>query len=79
MSRYMTIAFKVVVGALLSIAVASCSGFDINGGDFTAATEYPVNLTAGASVDTRIAVDGLALTWEQEDVLKITAVAADGS
>ena len=79
MSRTIIKSIKKVIGIALSLAAVSCSGFHFDGGDINAAVEYPVNITADSNADTRIAVDELALSWEQTDTMKITAVAADGT
>lgn len=79
MSKSLNIMFRSMAALVLGFSILSCSGVEIPGGENVAVADYPVNIIAGAGTDTRIAVDDLALTWESDDVLKITAVAADGS
>ena len=79
MSKSLYIIFKSLAALTLGFSILSCSGVEIPGGENAAAADYPVKIIAGAGADTRIAVDDIALTWESDDVLKLTAVAADGS
>ena len=79
MSKSLYIIFKSLVALTLGFSILSCSGVEIPGGENAAVSDYPVNIIAGAGADTRIAVDDLALTWESDDVLKLAAVATDGS
>ena len=77
MSKYIHISFKVILCLVLGFILESCGGFDLQ--EYPKAVEYPLNISVRADVDTRIALDGLSLTWEQNDTLSISALASDGS
>ena len=63
---------------VLAIWLSSCGGFD-GMDDIGSSADYPVTVSASAGVASRIAVSGLEMSWEDDDVLKIAAVAADRS
>ena len=71
MSRYIYI--------LLALLFTSCAGFMVDDIPQDVVTRYSVSISAAAGSDTRLAVDDLSLTWEDTDLLAITAVAADGT
>ena len=75
----MHILFKVFSWIVLALSVTSCLGIDEVGVDVNVIREYPVKLSAGAYMDTRITHDDLSLNWQQTDTLKIAAVASDGT
>lgn len=45
----------------------------------THTNDYPVSLSASFYPDTRMTVEGTALSWDDEDMVRITAGASDGS
>lgn len=79
MSRIMNISSRILVSLIFVVSFFSCSGYEGIGDGNMVLMDYPVNLTTGTGADTRLGVDGLALAWDVNDILKITAVATDGS
>ena len=79
MNRCSYIFFKVFSWIALALSLSSCLGIDEVGVDGNIVTEYPVKLSAGSYLDTRISHDNLSMAWQQSDTLKITAVASDES
>lgn len=79
MNRCSYIFFKVFSWIALALSLSSCLGIDEVGVDGNIVTEYPVKLSAGSYLDTRISHDNLSMVWQQSDTLKITAVASDES
>lgn len=60
--------------------MSSCAGVDIPDAGGHGGREYPVLLsTSCAGTDTRITHDGTSMAWEEDDVLHMTAIAADGT
>ena len=78
MNRGIYIALRFLLGLAIGLSVLSCSGFELGGFEDNSG-EYRINVTARSSADTRIAHNELELSWEQNDALKIVAVASDGS
>lgn len=78
MNRGIYIALRSLLGLAIGLSVLSCSGFELGGFEDNSG-EYRINVTARSSADTRIAHNELELSWEQNDALKIVAVASDGS
>ena len=79
MSSFINIEYKNFIVLLLSLLMVSCSGFEFEGADDSNVRSYPVSITAAAGANTRISLDDIALSWDQNDTLKITAVSSDGS
>ena len=79
MSSFINIEYKNFIVLLLSLLMVSCSGFEFEGADDSNVRSYPVSITAAAGANTRISLDDIALSWEQNDTLKIAAVSSDGS
>lgn len=78
MNRGIYIALRFLLGLAIGLSVLSCSGFELGGFEDNSG-EYRINVTARSSADTRITHNELELSWEQNDALKIVAVASDGS
>lgn len=78
MNRGIYIALRFLLGLAIGLSVLSCSGFELGGFEDNSG-EYRINVTARSSADTRISHNELELSWEQNDALKIVAVASDGS
>ena len=79
MNRCLDILFR-ALAAVIAVAVSSsCVDFQGEPEEVPAVNEYPVSLDASVGVDSRISVNGLSIGWEDDDKLKITAVASDGS
>ena len=79
MSKNIHMEFRHLVCLIFSFLLVSCSGFEFDGADDSTVTSYPINITAGTATDTRVSVDDIALSWEEKDTLKITAVSSDGT
>ena len=78
MNRGIYIALRSLLGLAIGLSVLSCSGFELGGFEDNSG-DYRINVTARSSADTRIAHNELELSWDQNDALKIVAVASDGS
>ena len=70
--------FKFLVFTITALVFFSCAG-PVNDFNEDVTAGYPVHIYAGTQTDTRISVDGLSLTWEQNDTLALCAVASDGT
>ena len=57
------------------VLLASCSGIDTP----VVPARYPILLSATTSPHTKISVEGTSLSWENSDILQITAVTADNN
>ncbi len=68
-----------LVAAAFSLLLLSCAGPVHDGIHEDVAIGYPVNIYADAQAPTRIAHDDLDLFWEEDDTLKLCAVAEDGT
>lgn len=56
-----------------AILLTSCSGIDTP----EVPAQYPIKLSATSQSQTKISLNGTSLSWENTDILQITAVASD--
>lgn len=74
--RHMSILFVLRIFSII-VLISSCSGIDIP--IFHQTRNYPVSLSAVSQQNTKISVVGTSLSWEETDVIQLTAIASDGS
>ena len=65
------------LGIVSLITACSVTGPDVP--ESTHTNDYPVSLSASFHPDTRMTVEGTALSWDDDDMVRITAGASDGS